>query len=101
MSVSTELSAPQAQSVTVGEDTLTAELADGRTIAVPLDWYPRLVHASAEERANWRFIGAGEGIHWADLDEDISIAALLAGRPSAEGQESLGRWLEAREAARG
>ncbi len=101
MSVSTELSVPEAQSVTVGEDTLTAELSDGRTIAVPLDWYPRLVHASAEERANWRFIGAGEGIHWPDLDEDISIAALLAGRPSAEGQKSLSRWLEAREASSG
>jgi len=99
MSVSTEVSVPEAQSVTVGEHTLTAELSDGRTIAVPLDWYPRLVHATQEERTNWRFIGAGEGIHWPDLDEDISVEALLAGRPSAEGQKSLRRWLEAREAA--
>lgn len=100
MSVSTlEVSVPEAQSVTVGEDALTVELADGRTIAVPLDWYPRLVHGTSEELANWRFIGPGEGIHWPDLDEDVSIAALLAGRPSAEGQKSFRHWLEARREA--
>ena len=68
MSVSTlDVSVPEAQTVTVNEDTLTAELSDGSTISVPLDWYPRLVHATPEERDNWRFIGAGEGIHWPDL----------------------------------
>jgi len=100
MSVSTEVSVPEAQSVTVSEHTLTAELSDGRTIAVPLDWYPRLVHATQEERTNWRFIGAGEGIHWPDLDEDISVGGLIARRPSAERQESLQRWLEAKRAGR-
>ena len=101
MSVSTlEVSVPEAQTVTVGEDTLTAELSDGRTISVPLDWYPRLVHATPEERNNWRFIGEGEGIHWPDLDEDISVEALIVGHPSAEGRKSLQRWLEARRAGR-
>ena len=93
------MSVPEAQAVTVGDDALTAELRDGRTISVPLDWYPRLVHATPGERGNWRFIGAGEGIHWPDLDEDVSVEALLAGRPSAEGRQSLQRWLDARRAA--
>ncbi len=100
MSVSTlEVSVPEAQAITVDDDTLTAELSDGRTIVVPLGWYPRLVHATPEERANWRFIGVGEGIHWPDLDEDVSVAALLAGRPSAEGQQSFRRWLDGRREA--
>ena len=84
--------------VTVTADTLAADLADGPTISVPLAWYPRLRHATAAEHANWRLIGDGEGIHWADLDEDISVAGLLAGRPSGEGQQSLQRWLAARPA---
>ncbi|MCY4615785.1 MAG: DUF2442 domain-containing protein [Chloroflexi bacterium] len=101
MSVSTlEVSFPEAETVTVSGHTLTAELSDGRTISVPLDWYPRLTHATPEERDNWRLIGAGEGIHWLDLDEDISVGGLIAGRPSAEGRESLQRWLEARRAGR-
>ena len=74
MSVSTlEVSVPEAETVTVPGDTLTAELSDGRTISVPLDWYPRLTHATPEERDNWRLIGGGGGIHWPDLDEDISV----------------------------
>ena len=77
---------------------MTAELSDGRTISVPLDWFPRLVHSTTEERRNWRFIGKGQGIHWPDLDEDISVEGLLAGRPSGESQGSLKRWLEARDA---
>ena len=81
MSVSTlEVSVPEAETVTVSGDTLTAELSDGRTISVPLDWYPRLTHATPEERGNWRLIGGGEGIHWPDLDEDISVEGLIAGR---------------------
>jgi hypothetical protein len=75
---------------------LTVDLTDGRTISIPLPWYPRLVQASAAERRNWRLIGRGEGIHWPDIDEDISVAALIAGRPSAESQESFSRWLNAR-----
>ena len=99
MSVSTlEASVPEAETVTISGDTLTAELSDGRTISVPLDWYPRLTHATPEERDNWRLIGGGEGIHWPDLDEDISAEGLIAGRPSAESQESLQRWLEAKRA---
>ena len=78
-------------------DTLVADLSAGRTISVPLAWYPRLVHATPEERRNWRLIGMGQGIHWPDLDEDISVEGLLAGRPSGESQESLKRWLEARK----
>lgn len=72
------------------------DLADGRTIIVPLAWYPRLSHGTARERKNWRFIGRGEGIHWPDLDEDISVKNLLAGEPSGESQSSFRRWLEAR-----
>jgi hypothetical protein len=82
--------------VAIGDTDLQVDLADGRTVTVPLAWYPRLAHATPEERANWRLIGRGEGIHWTDLDEDISVAALLAGRRSAESHESLQRWLKAR-----
>jgi hypothetical protein len=95
-----ELRAALAQSVTVTEDALVVDLVDGRTVSVPLPWYPRLAHGTPTERANWRLIGRGEGIHWPDLDEDISVAGLLAGRPSGEAQSSLRRWLESRPAAR-
>ena len=84
----------------VSEDTLTAELTDGRTISVPLAWYPRLVHATDAERDNWRFAGDGQGIHWPDLDEDISVEDLIAGRASAESQDSLRRWLLAKREGR-
>jgi hypothetical protein len=92
----TELRHAAAQSVSVTEDALTADLADGRTISVPLAWFPRLAHGTAQERSNWRLIGGGEGIHWPDLDEDISVDSLLAGRKSGETQESLRRWLDSR-----
>jgi len=82
--------------VRVSEDTLCAELTDGRTISVPLAWYPRLSHGTAEERNDWRLIGCGRGIHWPDLDEDISVENLLAGKPSSESQTSFKRWLEQR-----
>jgi len=72
---------------------------DGRTIIVPIVWYPRLKHGTAKERANWRLIGqAGNGIHWPSLDEDISVRNLLLGKPSGESQASLKRWLDARSA---
>jgi hypothetical protein len=87
----------QAQSVSVTEDTLIVDLLDGRSVSVPLSWFPRLVHGTTEERKNWRLIGRGEGIHWPDLDEDISIANLLAGIPSGESQPSLKHWLERRK----
>ncbi len=94
----TELREATAQGVSVSEDALVVELADGRTITVPLSWFPRLAHGTPAERANWRLIGKGEGIHWPDLDEDISVQSLLAGRRSGETQESLRRWLEKRKA---
>ena len=87
----------QATAVEVTDDSLVVELADGRSISAPLAWYPRLFHGSAAERAHSRLIGGGEGIHWPDLDEDISIEGLLAGRPSGESPSSLQRWLEARK----
>ena len=86
----------RAQYVVVTEDTLTVDLVDGRTISVPLVWYPRLLHATLSERSHWRLIGEGDGIHWPDIDEDISTENLLAGKPSGESQRSLKRWLEAR-----
>ncbi len=88
----------RAQAVTVSEDELTVALEDGRTISVPLAWFPRLLHATPAERANWRLIGDGEGIHWPELDEDIAVAHLLAGVPSQESQRSLRRWLQSRRA---
>ena len=93
-----ELREAQANSVSVSDDALVAELADGRTITVPLAWFPRLAHGTPAERANWRRIGGGVGIHWPDLDEDISVESLLAGRRSGETQASLRRWLRARKA---
>ena len=94
------LAEPMAKSLTITEDSLIADLVDGRTIAVPLGWFPRLMHGTPTERANWRFIGYGSGIHWPDLDEDISVESLLAGRMSGETQESLQRWIEARTTTR-
>src|SRR5262252_1779672 len=85
------------QNVSVSDDALAVDLADGRTITVPLAWFPRLANGTPAERANWRFIGKGDGISWPDLDEDISVASLLAGRRSAETQESLRRWLQQRK----
>ena len=88
-----EINVPNVENVTITEDTLCIDLSDGRTICVPLAWYPRLVHATTEELSNWRLIGKGHGIHWQDLDEDISVEGLLAGRPSGESQASLKKWL--------
>ena len=85
-----------ARSVRVVDETLVVDLADGRSIVAPLAWYPRLQHADARERAEWRLIAKGEGVHWPLLDEDISVEGLLAGRPSGETQASLHRWLESR-----
>ena len=95
-----EVQIPEAEDVTVTEDTLEAELSDGRTISVPLAWYPRLVHATQDERDNWELVGEGQGIRWPDLDEDLSVEGLIAGRPSGESQRSFKRWLEARHTGR-
>ena len=94
--LATEVQIAKAQSVRVDEESLTVDLGDGRTISVPLAWYPRLVHAMPEERSHWRLIGHGQGIHWPELDEDISVQDLLMGKPSGESQRSLKRWLETR-----
>lgn len=85
-----------ARGVTVSEEALIVDLADSRTITVPLAWFPRLAHGSAAERVHWYFIGGGMGIHWPDLDEDISVASRLAGRKPGESQASLRRWLKER-----
>lgn len=91
-----ETEVPIAKDVAVTGDTLRVDLRDGRTISVPLAWYPRLSHASVGERKRWRLIADGIGIHWEDLDEDISVEGLLAGRASGESQTSFKRWLESR-----
>lgn len=100
MSTSTiEVHVPEATRVEVADAALSVELTDGRTVSVPLAWYPRLAHGTPDELAHWRLIGRGEGIHWPDLDEDISIAGLLAGKRSGESQRSFERWLERRRGA--
>ncbi len=91
-----EIRLAQIRSVNTTDDSLVVDFDDGRTISVPLAWYPRLLNGTANERKNWRLIGNGEGIHWQDLDEDISAEGLLAGRASNESQHSLKRWLEER-----
>jgi uncharacterized protein DUF2442 len=73
------------------------DLGDGHSISVPTAWFPRLIHATPEEKRNWRLIGKGEGIHWEDLDEDISIEGLPEGQPSGERQTSFKKWLEKRD----
>ena len=83
----------RATSVRLTGDALVVDLADGRTVTVPLAWYPRLLHGSPEERGNHRLIGEGEGIHWPDLDEDVSVENILAGKVSGEGSKSFARWL--------
>jgi len=91
-----EITTPAAENLMVTDDTLSVDLSDGRTIAVPLGWFPRLLHATPEERNHWRLIGKGHGIHWEDLDEDISVEGLLAGRPSGESRASFKKWLDER-----
>ena len=83
--------------VVVSADTLTVELSDGRSLPVPLAWYPRLYYGTPSERNNWRFIGQGVGIRWQALDEDLSVEGLLLGKKSTESQASLARWLEKRK----
>ena len=91
-----ELRMVSAQNVQVTDDALIVDLSDGRTVSVPLAWFPRLLHGTPEERNKWRLIGEGEGIHWSDLDEDISVENLILGKPSGESQKSFKKWLEAR-----
>ena len=88
---------PKAEGVKITSDSLNVDLSDGRSISVPLAWFPRLVHATAAERKNWRLIGKGHGIHWEAIDEDISVEGLLAGKPSCESQSSFKKWLSKRQ----
>ena len=101
----TSLVSEEAQSkvenVLISENELTLKLSDGGSKSVPLSFYPRLAHASQDERDNWQIIGQGEGIRWHDLDEDISVEGIVAGRRSGESRKSFQRWLEAKRAGRG
>jgi len=93
-----EVRSPRIVAVTfTAQDTsLTVGLDDGRSISAPLAWFPRLQHGQAKERADWRLIAGGEGIHWPQLDEDISMENLLSGKRSSESPRSLERWLAGR-----
>ena len=86
MSTSEPKSGERIRDVRVADDTISVDLFDGRTITVPLTWYPRLLHATPEERANWCIAGAGYGIHWPDLDEDLTAQGLLQGAPAPPGR---------------
>ena len=98
MSISpTKFGHPPAVDIETSDDALTVHLADGRTISVPLTWYPRLANGSPAERARWELLGSGQGIHWPDLDEDISVEALLNGQRSNEAPASLKTWLSKRQ----
>jgi hypothetical protein len=97
MSTFTEASNPVAAlRVKVTARLLIVELRDGRTVSVPIEWYPRLANATPGERQGWELIGPGIGIHWPKLDEDISVEGLLRGLPSGESSASLQQWLEDR-----
>jgi len=93
-------SLPRVSSVSVTDDTLTVDLEDGRTISVPISWYPRLAHGMPEERAHFQISSAGYGIHWPDLDEDIGVEGLVLGRKSTENPASFERWLQRRKQER-
>jgi len=84
MSSSVVETVPRAQDVLVTEDELTVSLVDGRRVSVPLAWFPRLLHASPAQRSNWQLLGDGEGIHWPDVDEDLSVAGILRGTPAPQ-----------------
>ena len=82
--------------VMVTDDTLSVDLEDGRTLSVPIGWYPRLAYGTPAERANFQISGAGYGIHWPDLDEDIGVEGLMLGKKSTESPASFERWLQRR-----
>lgn len=94
-----EIETPHAVDVHTTADTLSVDLSDGPTISVPLGWYPRLEHASPDERSNWRLIRKSQGIYWEEIDEDISVEDLLAGKPSGESQTSFKKWLQDRQSS--
>jgi len=90
---------PLATQINVTEDKLVIELVDGRSLIIPLSWYPRLLNASHQERQNWQLLGDGYAIEWIDLDEHIGIEGLLAGKRSGESHKSFARWLATRSAS--
>ncbi len=92
-----EVREASAQYVTVDEDSLTVDLVDGRTVIVPLLWYPRLWHGTLTERSHFEILAGGTLIHWPDLDEDLSVSGIIAGHRSGESQQSLKEWLEERK----
>ena len=94
MITSTLASNPAAVDVRVSEEALVVVLADGREVSVPISWFPRLSHAEPKHRLIWELIGQGHGIHWPELDEDISVENLLLGQPSGEGARSFARWTQ-------
>ena len=99
-SLGVDIHQARAQSLSVSEEALTVDLVDGRTVIVPLVWYPRLWHGSKEERNHFEIFGDGAYIHWPDLDEDLTVAGLLEGKRSAESPTSLKKWLASRKPGR-
>ena len=91
------LNLPRVTGVSVTDDTLSVDLEDGRSVSVPIGWYPRLAYGTADERSNVQIAGAGFGLHWPDLDEDIGIEGILLGKRSAESPQSFERWLQSRK----
>jgi hypothetical protein len=99
-SLAVEVPEARALGVSVNDDSLIVDLVDGRTMMVPIAWYARLWHGTPEERSNLEISGDGTLIHWPDLDEDLSVSGILAGRRSGESQQSFKKWLEERAAAK-
>ncbi len=95
-SLTIEIKDITAHQVKITDDELIVDLSDGRTISIPLAWYPRLTYGTKQERNRWQLIGGGVGIHWPALDEDISIEGVILGKPSYESQQSFGKWLKSR-----
>ncbi len=99
-SLGVDIPEARAQSVSLSDEALSVDLVDGRTVIVPLLWFPRLWHGSKEERNNFEIFGDGAYLHWPDLDEDLTVAGLLEGKRSGESATSLKKWLAARKTNR-
>ena len=94
---SVEVTLTRVLNVLVTDDTLSVDLEDGRTVSVPIGWYPRLASGTDSERSNFKISGAGYGVHWPDLDEDIGVEGLLLGKRSSESPNSFEQWLNRRK----
>lgn len=97
LSVDRVLTLSRVTEVAVTDDTISIDLEDGRSISIPIGWYPRLAHGTPEERADFEISGAGYGIHWPKLDEDVGVEGVLLGRKSTESPASFKRWLDQRK----